>query len=313
MTEFEDLLDGVLREMAEVEMREGFAMRMMTAFESDVVGIVPRVEARPVVLGRSFGLLGRTERGFGPFGWALVAHAAVLLIVGFAMASQQVRMTAAKLTLIDELVAPPPLKMQPKALTAGGGGGQVGPTPVAQGHLPKFAETQIVLPKAPPMEQPKIAVEPTVVMQKDLKMADSTLPNLGMPNSPIVGAGSLGNGRGTGMGSGDGGGVGAGSGGNTGGGAYRIGGGVSAPVPISMPDPEFSEEARKAKMSGNVLVYLWVDPTGKPSHVRVIRGIGMGLDEKALEAVKQYRFKPAKKDGVPVAVEMNVEVGFQIF
>jgi protein TonB len=313
MTEFDELLDGVLREMAEAEVKEGFAMRMMTAFESDGLGMGSRVEARTVVLGRSFGLLGRTERGFGPFGWAVAAHAAVLLVVGFALASTQVRMTSAKLTQIDELVAPPSLKMPPKALTAGGGGGQVAPTPAAQGRLPKFAETQIVTPKAPPMEQPKIVVEPTVVMQKDLKMANSALPNLGMPNSPIVGTGSMGGGSGTGIGTGNGAGVGPGTGGNGGGGAYRIGGGVSAPVPISMPDPEFSEEARKAKMSGNVLVYLWVDPTGRPSHVRVIRGIGMGLDEKALEAVKQYRFKPAKKDGVPVAVEMNVEVGFQIF
>lgn len=308
--EFDELLDGVLKEMAAVEMKEGFAMRMMTAFEGDELGMVPR---RPVVLGRSFGLMGRTERGFGPFGWAVAAHAVVLLLVGVGwVAKTQVLQPKATVTMAN-LEAPPPMKMMPKAMTMGGGGGQAGPAPVAQGRLPKFAETQIAPPKAPPMEQPKISVEPTVVMQRDLKMADNTMPNLGMPNSPIVGTGSLGNGRGTGIGSGNGSGVGAGSGGSAGGGAMRIGGGVSAPVPISMPEPEFSEEARKAKMAGNVLVYLWVDPQGRPSHVRVLRGIGMGLDEKALEAVKQYRFKPAKKDGQPVTVEMNVEVGFQIF
>ncbi len=79
------------------------------------------------------------------------------------------------------------------------------------------------------------------------------------------------------------------------------------------PEPQFSEEARKAKVSGNVLVYLQVDPTGKPTHVRVLRGIGLGLDEKAKEAVLQYKFKPAMENGKPVAVEMNVEVNFQIF
>ena len=78
-------------------------------------------------------------------------------------------------------------------------------------------------------------------------------------------------------------------------------------------EPEFSEEARKAKVAGNVLVNLYVDQQGRPSHVHVIRGVGMGLDEKAVEAVKQYKFKPAMENGKPVLVELNVEVNFQIF
>ncbi|RXH56864.1 Ferric siderophore transport system, periplasmic binding protein TonB [Granulicella sibirica] len=244
---------------------------------------------------------------------AIVAHVVVIALILFLVAKKVKFSAPVTPPLVTNLEAPPPMKIPPKANVMGGGGGQKSPTPVAQGRLPKFAQEQITPPKAPPLEQPKIAIEPTVIMQKDLKMANSTLPNLGMPNSPIVGTGSLGNGSGTGIGSGNGAGVGAGSGGNTGGGAMRIGGGVSAPIPISMPDPEFSEEARKAKVAGNVLVYLWVDQNGNPTHVRVIRGIGMGLDEKAMEAVRQYKFKPARKDGKPVTVEMNVEVNFQIF
>jgi protein TonB len=77
--------------------------------------------------------------------------------------------------------------------------------------------------------------------------------------------------------------------------------------------PEFSEEARKAKFMGVVTVTLVVDPKGLPENVRVTRGVGMGLDEKAIAAVKQYRFKPAMMGGKPVAVEVNVEVNFQIF
>jgi protein TonB len=199
-----------------------------------------------------------------------------------------------------------------KDTAMGGGGGQRSPTPVSKGQLPKFAETQIVPPKAPPMEEPKIKIDPTIEVQKDLKMANSTLPNLGMPNSPLIGA-SMGNGSGTGIGSGNGSGLGPGSGGNYGGGPKRIGGGVSAPVLIYQVEPEFSEEARKAKAAGNVLVNLWVGTDGLPTHVRVIRGVGMGLDEKAVEAVKQYRFKPAMEGGKPVLVELNVEVNFQIF
>jgi protein TonB len=88
---------------------------------------------------------------------------------------------------------------------------------------------------------------------------------------------------------------------------------VAAPQVLYEPEAQFSEEARKAKVSGNVLVYFQVDPTGKPTHIRVIRGIGMGLDEKAVEAVSQYKFKPAMENGKPVTVEMNIEVNFNIY
>jgi protein TonB len=88
---------------------------------------------------------------------------------------------------------------------------------------------------------------------------------------------------------------------------------VSAPVLLFKVDPEFSEEARRAKTAGNVLVNLWVDEKGNPTHVRVLRGIGVGLDEKAVEAVKLYKFKPAMENGRPVTVEMNVDVTFHIF
>jgi len=93
----------------------------------------------------------------------------------------------------------------------------------------------------------------------------------------------------------------------------HVGGGVLAPVVITEVDPEFSEEARKAKFSGSVEVYLIVDEMGQPVNVRVARGVGMGLDEKAVEAVKQYRFKPAMKDGKPVKVDLYVDVNFAIF
>ncbi len=207
---------------------------------------------------------------------------------------------------------PPPPKAPPKAAMMGGGGGQKGPTPVTKGNPPKFAPDPINPPKAPPLEEPKIKIPPAVDVDPSIKMAKSDIPQLGMPNSPLVGM-SMGNGKGGGLGSGSGNGIGPGSGGNMGGGLRRIGGGVSAPVVLFAPEPEFSEEARKAKVAGNVLVYLQVDTNGRPTHVRVLRGIGLGLDEKAMEAVRQYKFKPAMENGHPVAVEMNVEVNFQIF
>ena len=122
----------------------------------------------------------------------------------------------------------------------------------------------------------------------------------------------MGNGKGTGLGPGSGDGIGPGSGGNTGDGLRHVGGSVTAPEVLYGVEPEFTEEARKAKASGDVAVYLWVDPHGNPTHIRVMRGLGMGLDERAVEAVKQYKFKPAMENGKPVTVEMYVIVNFQI-
>jgi protein TonB len=201
--------------------------------------------------------------------------------------------------------------MAPAKDVMGGGGGQRGPTLVTQGHLPKFADTQITPPMK--LQQPKIPMpEATIEVQQDLKMANSNLPNIGLPTSPLIGS-SMGNGNGSGMGSGYGSGLGPGSGGNYGGALRKIGGGVSSPELIFKVDPEFSEEARKAKFMGIVLVNLIVDQNGNPQNVHVLRGVGMGLDEKAVAAVKQYKFRPAKEGGKPVAVELNVQVDFQIF
>lgn len=240
---------------------------------------------------------------------AVVVHGLIILLIAFLLAKKIQFSAPVKTEAVTDVTIPPMAPMKAKAM--GGGGGQRGPTPVTKGTPPKFADTQIVPPKAPPLQQPKILIQPTIEVQKDVKMATS-IPQLGVANSPLIGM-SMGNGRGTGMGSGDGSGLGPGSGGNTGGGPKRIGGGVSAPVLIYSVEPEFSEEARKAKVAGNVLVNLWVGTDGLPTHVHVIRGVGMGLDEKAVEAVKQYKFRPAMENGKPVLVELNVEVNFQIF
>lgn len=245
-------------------------------------------------------------------GIAIALHVLVIALIAWLLA-KGVKMAAPQVTKLVtpiELPVTPP-KAPPKATMIGGGGGQRGPTPVTKGTPPKFAEHQIVPPAPPPLQEPKISIQPTVEVQKDVKMA-SSIPQIGMANSPIVGM-SMGNGSGTGLGSGNGSGIGPGTGGNTGGGLRHIGGGVSAPQLIYQVEPEFSEEARKAKVAGNVLVTLVVDTSGHPQRVRVLRGIGMGLDEKAVEAVRQYRFKPAMEGNKPVPVEVNIDVNFQIF
>ncbi|HEY0785667.1 MAG TPA: energy transducer TonB [Acidobacteriaceae bacterium] len=211
----------------------------------------------------------------------------------------------------------------PKAALAGGGGGGGNHdlVPPIKGKLPKMDKTQITPPQVLKIDHPKLAVEPTIVMPQPMKLPDTNMPNLGIPQSSQVtlasqgsGSGSgFGSGRGGGMGPGSGGGVGPGSGGGEGGGVYRPGGGVSKPTILYSVDPEFSDEARRAKYQGVVVISLIVDAQGNPQHIHVVRQLGMGLDEKAVEAVKQYKFKPALKDGKPVAVEINIEVNFQLF
>jgi TonB family protein len=88
---------------------------------------------------------------------------------------------------------------------------------------------------------------------------------------------------------------------------------VSAPKALYSPDPEYSEEARKAKYQGTCVLWLIVGPDGRPRDIKVARSLGLGLDEKAIEAVKSWKFEPAMKDGKPVAVQINVEVDFRLY
>ena len=90
----------------------------------------------------------------------------------------------------------------------------------------------------------------------------------------------------------------------------KPGPGVTAPTLVHSVEPKFSKEARKAKMGGVVHVNLLIDTNGNPTHVRVVRGAGYGLDEKAVEAVSQYKFTPAIQNGKPMVVEMNIDVNF---
>lgn len=96
-------------------------------------------------------------------------------------------------------------------------------------------------------------------------------------------------------------------------GVYRVGGGVTAPRAVFAPDPEYSEKARAAKYQGTVVLWLVIGCDGNPHGIRLQRSLGMGLDEKAIEAVRQWKFEPARRNGAPVAVQINVEVSFRLY
>jgi protein TonB len=208
-----------------------------------------------------------------------------------------------------------------KAMGGGGGGGAHQIVEPSKGHIPSVAKIQTAPPQILRIDHPKLAVEPTVVMPHAVKLPDGNLPNVGLPQSPQIALASQGSGSGSGFGSGSGGGIGSGigsgvgpgSGGGYGGGIMSVGGGVAAPQVIHSVDPEFTNEARQAKYGGVVSIQLIVDTNGNPQAVQVIRHLGMGLDEKAIEAVRQYRFHPAMYQGHPVSVRVVIDVNFHLY
>jgi TonB family protein len=201
----------------------------------------------------------------------------------------------------------------------GGGGGSHDVHPASKGALPKFAKSQLAPPTVLPMEQPKLPVTPTVVVPPEIKMpqvgpiGDPLARLAGPPSNGTGTGGGIGSGTGGGVGEGHGPGVGPGWGGGIGGGAYHVGGGVSAPKVIYRVEPEFSDEARKNKLTGTVLLRVIIGVDGKTHSINVMRSLGMGLDEKAMEAARLWRFEPGQKDGKPVPVEVNMEVNFRLY
>jgi TonB family protein len=262
-------------------------------------------------------------------GVSLVVHVAMVagLIAISIMGANAVK-NAQKPHETVELIAPdltpeiPLSKKKNDSIGGGGGGGDRDKLQAPKGKLPKLAMEQITPPAVVIRnDHPKLPVEPTVVVPPQIKLA-ANMPNIGNPlnaipsGPPSNGTGSgggIGSGAGGGVGSGSGPGVGPGHGGGIGGGAFRVGNGVSAPRALDTPDPEYSEEARKAKYQGTCVLWLIVGPDGKPRDVKVARALGMGLDEKAIEAVRNWKFEPAMKDGKPVAVQINVEVNFRLY
>jgi protein TonB len=247
-----------------------------------------------------------------------------LLLFAFRNQVQQV-VNKLNLTNIDANVTPwKPLTPKSGQMGGGGGGGSHDVAPPIKGHLPKIDPKPLLQPQVPIIEHPKLALDPAIDVQKNIKLPDNpTLPLIGVTSSPNVTLASNGQGSGGGMGTGKNGGLGSGTrngygpgeGGNVGGGLRRVGDGVTAPKPIFQPEAEFSDEARRAKYEGTVVVTLIVDANGNPQNVHVSRTLGMGLDEKAVEAVQKYRFKPAmdQRTGKPVPVMVSVEVRFRLY
>jgi TonB family protein len=258
-----------------------------------------------------WGLYGGQEKTAGTT--SLIIHAVVIALVLFIGSLKPVqKMVAEHIPLFFTDLKP----YKPVENKGGGGGGARAPLDASKGKLPKIAPKQFTPPRVDTV-QAKLPMTPTIVSDVPIPNIDAlnygdTLSKLGVPSNGTGLGGGIGTGSGGGVGSGHGPGVGPGSGGGFGGGAYKIGGGVSQPVLITKIEPEYSEEARKAKWQGTVQLEIVVDEHGMPKDLRIKRALGLGLDQKAMEAVAKWRFKPGVKDGKPVPVIATVEVNFRL-
>jgi protein TonB len=201
--------------------------------------------------------------------------------------------------------------------------------PVRRTPPPPQRPEPIIERPIPPPPLPPLRVEPVVV--EPPKPAPSIqAPVAPIPADPVDTAGvpaktapappssgpgtggGIGSGSGTGLGEGRGGGVGPGSGGGTGGGPFQPGNGIEPPQLVREVRPTYTDEARRRAVEGDVVLEIVVRRDGTVGSLRVLRSLGAGLDQKAIEAVRQWRFGPARRQGVPVDVVVEVSVEFKL-
>jgi TonB family protein len=282
-----------------------------------------QLTSKPVAVRSIWGLYDYKQRGVSTS--ALVHVVTIVLMFTVFSGAPGPQALGESVTLIIPVDITPylanlQLKGPDDSTGGGGGGGQNSPLPANRGKRPRFDPTQLT-PPTPIIrnEQPKLAAEPTLLGPVDLEAPQVNMSIFGDPmgkiGPPSAGPGSgggIGTGKGTGIGSGKGGGFGPGEGGGAGGGVFRVGNGVTPPRPLFKPEPEYSEEARKAKYQGTVVLYVEIWPDGKAHNIRVVRSLGLGLDDKAIEAVLKWKFAPGKKDNTPVKVGATIEVNFRL-
>jgi len=263
-----------------------------------------------------------------PFSWAnsLLVHLLALtaMVLPFALGPlvHPASVPRRILDLTPLVLRLPPLHGHDDHTSGGGGGGASAPLPASRGALPPFAHTQftppmVQMPKVPPvLPMPATLIGPPELKLPEMKLDMPWGDPHGVPGPPSPGPGTeggIGNGTGPGVGPGKGPGYGPGRDGGYGGDTYMVGGEVSAPLPIYSPDPSYSDEARKAKFQGIVLLWIVVDAQGLVHNIRVVKPLGMQLDEEAVKTVSTWKFKPALRQGLPVPVQVEVQVSFRLF
>lgn len=254
---------------------------------------------------------------------SIVIHvlvAAGIILLGMLVPTKAVKTAVANVAPIHISLydpPPPPVMQVAKEQGGGGGGGARQLEPPVKGHPPVEVKRPMVHLEEAKIKLPKLSVEPSSQVRLP---QDTSIEKLGAPQSTQVALASQGSGNNAGFGIGSSGGIGQGNGtgmgpggnGGYGGGLMNVGGGVSAPRVIHSVEPQFTPEARQANYQGVVGIQLIVDSQGNPQAVHVVRHLGMGLDERAIEAVRQYKFSPAMYQGHAVAVQLIIDVDFRL-
>ncbi|MCP5114234.1 MAG: energy transducer TonB [bacterium] len=281
-----------------------------------------KLTSKPVQVKSIWGFSGGNGRGASLTTFLLHggAIAFAFLLGSTTIVSEETKTAINLVEPIDLAPYIPKVKPKPKQMGGGGGGGDKSPLPPSKGKLPEQSLRQFVPPAAVVHNPaPKLVMQPTILVPPDVPLPNvdmnvwgDPLAAAGPPSNGPGSGGGIGTGSGGGVGSGKGGGFGPGEGGGVGGGVYRIGGGVTPPTLIYKVEPEYSEEARKAKFQGTVVLYVVVDEKGLPRDLKVVRALGLGLDEKAMEAVMKWRFRPGYLNGAAVAVAATIEVNFRL-
>ena len=179
---------------------------------------------------------------------------------------------------------------------------------------PAPVERPVEPPPAPAPDPAPPVVAPVASVPADTQDRAGVLTDTAASNTtqgPGTGGGT-GTGEGTGIGEGSGAGIGPGTGGGTGGGPYRPGSGVTPPTLLSEIKPDYTESARRRGITGDVVLEIVVRSDGRVGNIKLMSGLGSGLDERAVDAVRQWRFSPARRHGTPVDVMVEVAVEFRL-
>jgi TonB family protein len=289
----------------------------------------------PSGVGRLLTPSGESRHATVPLIVSTSLHAAVIAAL-FIISSLGLTSADERTEVIDQEAKP--VRLVYLALPGPGGGGGGGglrmpkPPSKAQRQGPQKMSSPIparrlpppVTPPPPKPEPPPPPIEaktlppvmaPVAPVAADTKTQEGVLKEVPKEAPPSQGPGAgggAGTGQGTGLGEGNGSGIGPGEGGGTGGGPYRPGSGVDPPRLLKEVRADYTDEARRANIAGEVVLEIVVRRDGTVGDVRILKRLGSGLDQRAVDAVRQWRFAPARLKGSPVDVIVEVAVEFKL-
>jgi TonB family protein len=326
---------GALRTLDGRFVAQDQAVRAVQEFRRGLVPSVPRQIFSPPATAHTSP--GRALAASGALHGLMFAGILVITTLGVTTASQEVPPERTRMRMVF-LATPGPGG-------GGGGGGLRQPAPPKRAELkgPSALRSPVPPPRPPAVKRPEARRTPPVrprpverpIEPPPVATAPEPLPQVIAPvataaadprdqagvlaEAPAATAsqgsgtgGGAGTGQGTGLGEGEGSGIGPGSGGGTGGGPYRAGSGISAPAILREVKPDYTEDARRRGIEGDVVLEIVVRRDGSVGAVTMLHGLGAGLDQRAIDAVRQWRFSPARRQGTPVDVMVEVAVEFKL-